>query len=198
MKRALIALALICAAGSFFPDNASAASVAAGSKCPKIGISIATPTAKYKCVKTGKKIIWQKIPTAKPQTVSKQTPTSSTSLEPTPSQATVKPMPAPSTSPTTAPTSAPSQATVKPMPAPSTSPSSAPSQATVKPTPAPSQTPAASTSPGEAQSASPAPTTTEASVFPSQPGYSCEVNGEITNWGNGKIICAYHLWNIVS
>ena len=175
MKRALIALTLICAAGSFFPDNASAASVAAGSKCPKIGISIATPTAKYKCVKTGKKIIWQKIPTAKPQTVSKQTPTSSTSLKPTPTQPTVKPTPTPSTSPT-----------------------SAPSQATVKPTPAPSQTPAASTSPGEAQSASPAPTTTEASVFPSQPGYSCEVNGEITNWGNGKIFCAYHLWNIVS
>ena len=101
---------------------AEAASPKAGSSCPKVGIKEVSKGKTFTCVKSGKKLVWNK------GVVSKATPKST----PTPS-----PSPAISASPTPEPS-------LTPMPSPSSSPSATPSpsiSSTPKQSPASAPTP---------------------------------------------------------
>ena len=96
MKKFLV---LLTAASIFLvPLNADAA-VKAGSACTKIGATSTTGGKKYTCVKSGKKLVWNKgvtVPAPKPSA----TPTATPSPTPTP---TATPTPTPSPTPTAAP-----------------------------------------------------------------------------------------------
>lgn len=89
MKRSLILVAttisvLVLAIGN---TSATAATAKAGAKCPKVGKVSTVSGVKFTCVKSGKKIIWNK---------GVKVPAATTSMAPTPAQSTSAPaVPAP-------------------------------------------------------------------------------------------------------
>jgi hypothetical protein len=95
----LIAVTLILA-----PVNAIAA-VKAGDVCKKAGSTATANGKKFTCVKSGKKLVWNKgVAVAKPKPVQTPTPVPTTTPEPTPSPTpTVYVPPTPITTPTPAP-----------------------------------------------------------------------------------------------
>jgi len=113
-RAAVIAGALLILATSSIQFNTSAATpVKSGATCLKLSATTSVGKLNYKCVKSGKKLIWQVIPTAK------VTPTPSPKATPTPS-----PTPSASQSPSTSPSPTPT-ASATPSPSPTPSPTSA-------------------------------------------------------------------------
>lgn len=103
MKRfiALVTCGILFTNLSAFADSAPQL----GAKCPKLGITKTSQGKKFTCIKSGKKLVWNKgvttklaAPAATP--TSMPTPTPSPTLMPTP---TPTPTPTPSPTPTTAP-----------------------------------------------------------------------------------------------
>jgi M6 family metalloprotease-like protein len=92
MKKLLLSLLLIFAL--IAPINASAA-VKAGAKCKKAGQTSTYAGKKFTCIKSGKKLVWNKgVAITKPKPVALPTPTPT--LEPTPTPTpTVEPTPTP-------------------------------------------------------------------------------------------------------
>ena len=96
MKKFLV---LLTAASIFLVPLNAVAAVKAGSACAKLGATSTTGGKKYTCVKSGKKLVWNKgvtVPAPKPSA----TPTATPSPTPTP---TATPTPTPSPTPTAAP-----------------------------------------------------------------------------------------------
>jgi M6 family metalloprotease-like protein len=97
MKKVLLSLLLIFAL--IVPMNASAA-VKAGTKCKKAGQTSTYAGKKFTCVKSGKKLVWNKgVAIAKPKPVVAPTPTPAPTIEPTPIP-TVEASPTPTPTPT--------------------------------------------------------------------------------------------------
>jgi M6 family metalloprotease-like protein len=97
MKKLLLSLLLIFAL--IAPINASAA-VKAGAKCKKAGQTSTYAGKKFTCIKSGKKLVWNKgVAITKPKPVALPTPTPTPTLEPTPTP-TVEPTPTPTPTPT--------------------------------------------------------------------------------------------------
>jgi len=86
IRRLLVAILVLSLTG--IQLNASA-SVKAGNSCPKLGITSAVAGKKYTCVKSGKKLIWNKgIAPAKATPTPTSTPTPTPTPSPTPTVAT--------------------------------------------------------------------------------------------------------------
>ena len=97
MKKVLLSLVLIFIL--IVPMNASAA-VKAGAKCKKAGQTSTYAGKKFTCVKSGKKLVWNKgVAIAKPKPVVAPTPTPAPTIEPT-SIPTVAASPTPTPTPT--------------------------------------------------------------------------------------------------
>jgi len=89
MKKALLALTLVFALVA--PVNATAA-IKAGTSCKKAGQSSTFAGKKYTCVKSGKKLVWNKgVTIAKPTPVVTPTPTPTVEPTPTPTPTPAKP-----------------------------------------------------------------------------------------------------------
>lgn len=78
---AIFALGILSAPMAFSASHAAA--ISPGTLCAKVGATAKTATSSLKCVKSGKKLIWQIVKPAKPAPV-KATPSTSTSTTPTP------------------------------------------------------------------------------------------------------------------
>jgi hypothetical protein len=104
---------------------ASAAVPKAGAACTKAGTTATSNGMKFTCIKSGKKLVWDKgVKVVAPAPVISTTPTPSASATPTPTpsaSATPTPSPTPSATPSPTPTPTPS-ATPTPTPAPTPSP----------------------------------------------------------------------------
>lgn len=167
--RARFIVAILVSLTMSFSSAPGFAAVKAGATCPKLNTTTIVSGYKYKCVKSGKKLVWGKgVKVVAPKVISK--PTAETSSAPT----------APSASPVPS-----SFATPTPS---STSSSASPTQS-----PAPSQ----SSSPSPSQSASPSPSASNAIVldvdgYPPNvpaPGRSCpNVDGTAQIYG-AKMTC---------
>ena len=105
MKRKFLALFILSLVFSLIQFPALA-SVKPGSVCPKTGQIRIYAGMKYTCIKSGKKLIWNKgvpLPKPIPTSTSIPTPTSTSTPSPTPTpspSATLEPTPTPSPSPT--------------------------------------------------------------------------------------------------
>ena len=108
----------------------SAQKITAGSSCKVLKQKITYQNKVFTCVKSGKKLVWDK-------GVAVKKPTVTLSPSPTPSQ-TLSPSPTPTVTPTVMPTPSPTP-TVTPTPSPTVTPTPSP-----KPTPTPSPKPTAS------------------------------------------------------
>ena len=88
MRKALTALAVL--ALTISPLQASAAAAKAGAVCSKAGAMSTVNGIKYTCVKSGKKLVWNKgvkvVAAAKPTPTPTPTPTASPSPTPTPAK----------------------------------------------------------------------------------------------------------------
>ena len=104
--------ALLTAAVFLFPLNATAA-VKSGSMCSKLGATSTSAGKKYTCIKSGKKLVWNKgvavaapKPTETPTPIATRTPTPEPTPSPTPTASvTPTPSPTPSASPIVVPKS---------------------------------------------------------------------------------------------
>jgi M6 family metalloprotease-like protein len=97
MKKTLLALTLVFALVA--PLNASAA-IKTGASCKKAGQTSTVAGKKYTCIKSGKKLVWNKgVAIAKPKPVVAPTPTPAPTIEPT-SIPTVAASPTPTPTPT--------------------------------------------------------------------------------------------------
>ena len=104
--------ALLTAAVFLFPLNATAA-VKSGSVCSKLGATSTIAGKKYTCIKSGKKLVWNKgvnvaapKPTETPTPIATRTPTPEPTPSPTPTASvTPTPSPTPSASPIVVPKS---------------------------------------------------------------------------------------------
>jgi len=104
--------ALLTAAVFLFPLNATAA-VKSGSVCSKLGATSTIAGKKYTCIKSGKKLVWNKgvnvatpKPTQTPTPIATRTPTPEPTPSPAPTDsATPTPSPTPSASPIVVPKS---------------------------------------------------------------------------------------------
>ena len=97
MKKTLLALTLIFALVA--PFNATAA-IKAGANCKKAGQTSTYAGKKFTCVKSGKKLVWNKgVAIAKPKPIPTPTPTPAPTIQPTPTP-TVTATPTPTPTPT--------------------------------------------------------------------------------------------------
>ena len=98
MRKLLVGLVAVLSL-SLVTSQVSVAAVTPGTKCSKAGATSTSNGKKYTCLKSGKKLVWNKgVAIAKPKPVVTPTP------EPTPS-ATAMPTPTPTLTPTPTPTS---------------------------------------------------------------------------------------------
>ncbi|MEN9324921.1 MAG: hypothetical protein RL414_675 [Actinomycetota bacterium] len=92
MKRLLIASLIFTSVAVFLPSPAIGAAKA-GASCSKVGLALTSAGKKYTCIKSGKKLVWNKgvaiakpsaeptpSPSAKPETVAVKTPDMPTSF----------------------------------------------------------------------------------------------------------------------
>ena len=87
MKRILSLLVAITTFLAFGFDNAIGASpIKAGASCSKLNAVVISSGVKFQCIKSGKKLVWDKgVLVTKPSTSPTGSPTSSTSATPSPS-----------------------------------------------------------------------------------------------------------------
>ena len=106
MKKILLSLTLVFALVA--PMSATAA-IKAGTSCKKVGQTSTYAGKKYTCVKSGKKLVWNKgVTIAKPTPAATPTPTPTPVATPTPTPTpTVEPSPIATPTPTPSPTSTP-------------------------------------------------------------------------------------------
>jgi len=60
MRKVSLVIALILGSSVILPSYVSAASPSAGAACPKVGLTSSTATKKFTCIKSGKKLVWDK------------------------------------------------------------------------------------------------------------------------------------------
>ena len=96
-------LAVFVSAAFFLVPLNAIAAVKAGASCSKLGATSTYAGKKYTCIKSGKKLVWNKgVAVAAPKPTSTPTPTPSPSPTPTATE-TATPTPAPTPSPTSSP-----------------------------------------------------------------------------------------------
>jgi hypothetical protein len=84
MRRLLVGLVAVLSL-SLITAQLSVAAVTPGTKCSKVGATSTYNGKKYTCVKSGKKLVWNKgVTVAKPVPVASATPTPLTTPTPTP------------------------------------------------------------------------------------------------------------------
>jgi hypothetical protein len=60
MKKISLIIAAVLATSFLAPTSAFAASPTAGAACSKAGLTSSTATKKFTCIKSGKKLVWDK------------------------------------------------------------------------------------------------------------------------------------------
>ena len=59
-RKISLATALVLATSLLLPAHVSAATPVAGAACSKAGLTSSTSTKKFTCIKSGKKLVWDK------------------------------------------------------------------------------------------------------------------------------------------
>ena len=109
MRKVSLVIALILGSSVILPTYVSAASPTAGAACAKAGLTNSTATKKFTCIKSGKKLVWDKgVAIVKPATPTGPTPNQSVAPAPAPTQS-AAPAPAPTQSATPAPAPSPTK-----------------------------------------------------------------------------------------